>query len=194
MPALDFYFDYRSPYAYLAQTQVRRLGLDASYHPVDLRKLMQEVGNVATSITCKPKNRYVMADLLRWVRDYGVAFQLHPQSAQIDSRRLLRATLAAAEMGKGPQAVGAIFDALWRFATPLSTPENVAAVLSGVGLDRAALLAAIDTPELDEALDQSTAAAIERGVFGAPTMFVDDEMFFGNDRLDFVRRRMGVAA
>ena len=77
---------------------------------------------------------------------------------------------------------------------PLSTPENVAAVLSGVGLDRAALLAAIDTPELDEALDQSTAAAIERGVFGAPTMFVDDEMFFGNDRLDFVRRRMGVAA
>lgn len=194
MAALDFYFDYRSPYAYLAQTQVRKLGVDIAWRPFEILQLMDKVGNVPTSITCKPKGQYLGMDLMRWVGMYKVPFQRHPQSGSIDARRLLRATLAAAEMGQADAAVGAIFGAYWGTGTPLATPSDVVAVLNSAGVDAPNLLARIDDPELDQALDAATDEAASRGVFGAPTMYAGDEMFFGNDRLDFVRASLGVAA
>jgi len=194
MAALDFYFDYRSPYAYLAQTQVRNLGVDITWRPFEILQLMDQVGNVPTSITCKPKGKYLGVDLMRWVAMYKVPFQRHPQSGNIDARRLLRATLAAAELGQADAAVAAIFGAYWGSGSPLATPEDVVAVLGRVDVSAADLVARIDAPELDAALDAATDEAAARGVFGAPTMYVGDEMFFGNDRLDFVRATLGVAA
>jgi 2-hydroxychromene-2-carboxylate isomerase len=88
--------------------------------------------------------------------------------------------------------VGAIFHAFWGAAAPLTSASDVAAVLEKAGVTVSA--ARIDDPELDEALDRATDAAAQRGVFGAPTMYVGEEMFFGNDRLDFVRASLGVAA
>ena len=193
MAALDFYFDYRSPYAYLAQSQVRRLGVEVAYRPFEILGLMDRVGNVPTSITCKAKNRYLGADLQRWVAIYQVPLQRHPQMAGIDPRRLLRATLAADELGLAPQAVGAIFHAFWGSGAPLATASDVAAVLEAAGVSGPDLASRLDDPAFDRALDLATEGAIERGVFGAPTMYVGDEMFFGNDRLDFVRARLGVA-
>ena len=125
---------------------------------------------------------------------YKVPFQRHPQSGSIDARRLLRATLAAAELGQADAAVGAIFAAYWGSGAPLATPEDVVAVLGGVGVSAPDLVARIDAPELDAALDAATDEAAARGVFGAPTMYVGDEMFFGNDRFDFVRASLGIAA
>ena len=194
MAALDFYFDYRSPYAYLAQTQVRKLGVDIAWRPFEILQLMDQVGNVPTSITCKPKGKYLGMDLMRWVAMYKVPFQRHPQSGTIDARRLLRATLAAAELGQADAAVGAIFGAYWGTGAPLATPDDVVAVLSSVDVSAPDLVARIDAPELDAALDVATAEAAARGVFGAPTMYVGDEMFFGNDRFDFVRASLGIAA
>lgn len=194
MAALDFYFDYRSPYAYLAQTQVRKLGVEITWRPFEILQLMDQVGNVPTSITCKPKGRYLGMDLMRWVALYRVPFQRHPQSGGIDARRLLRATLAAAELGQADAAVSAIFGAYWGSGAPLSTAEDVVAVLNGAGVDEPDLLARLDAAELDTILDQATAEAASRGVFGAPTMYVGDEMFFGNDRFDFVRASLGAAA
>ena len=194
MAALDFYFDYRSPYAYLAQTQVRKLGVDIAWRPFEILQLMDQVGNVPTSITCKPKGKYLGVDLMRWVAMYKVPFQRHPQSGNIDARRLLRATLAAADLGQADAAVGAIFGAYWGSGSPLATPEDVVAVLSGVDVRAPDLVARIDSPELDAALDVATDEAAARGVFGAPTMYVGDEMFFGNDRFDFIRASLGVAA
>jgi 2-hydroxychromene-2-carboxylate isomerase len=194
MAALDFYFDYRSPYAYLAQTQVRKLAADIAWRPFEILQLMDKVGNVPTSITCKPKGQYLGKDLMRWVGMYEVPFQRHPQSGSIDARRLLRATLAAAELGQADAAVGAIFGAYWGTGAPLTTAADVVAVLNKAGVDAPDLLARIDDPVLDKALDVATDEAASRGVFGAPTMYVGDEMFFGNDRLDFVRASLGVAA
>jgi len=194
MAALDFYFDYRSPYAYLAQTQVRKLGVDTAWRPFEILQLMDQVGNVPTSITCKPKGRYLGVDLMRWVAVYKVPFQRHPQSGNIDARRLLRATLAAAELGQADAAVGAIFGAYWGSGAPLATPEDVVAVLGGIDVSAPDLVARIDAPELDAALDAATEEAAARGVFGAPTMYVGDEMFFGNDRFDFIRASLGIAA
>lgn len=194
MADLDFYFDYRSPYAYLAQTQVRKLGVGIAWRPFEILGLMDKVGNVPTSITCKAKNRYLGADLMRWVAQYKVPFQPHPHSGKIEARRLLRATLAAAEQGKADAAVAALFRAYWGSAAPLSTPEDVVAVLNGAGVTGPDLAARIDDPGLDATLDRATDEAVSRGVFGAPTMYVGDEMFFGNDRMDFVRASLKVAA
>jgi 2-hydroxychromene-2-carboxylate isomerase len=194
MAALDFYFDYRSPYAYLAQTQVRALGAEIDWRPFEILQLMDKVGNVPTSITCKPKGKYLGADLMRWVTMYKVPFQRHPQAGSIDARRLLRATLAAAELGQADAAVGAIFGAYWGSGAPLATAEDLVAVLNGAGVSAANLAARIDDPELDAALDAATEEAAARGVFGAPTMYVGDDMFFGNDRFDFVRASLGRAA
>ena len=194
MAALDFYFDYRSPYAYLAQTQVRKLGVEVAWRPFEILQLMDQVGNVPTSITCKPKGKYLGMDLMRWVAMYKVPFQRHPQAGSIDARRLLRATLAAAELGQADAAVGAIFGAYWGSGAPLATAEDVVAVLNGAGVSAVNLVTRIDDPALDAALDAATAEAAARGVFGAPTMYVGDDMFFGNDRFDFIRASLGVAA
>jgi len=194
MAALDFYFDYRSPYAYLAQTQVRDLGVPIAWRPFEILQLMDQVGNVPTSITCKPKGKYLGMDLMRWVAMYKVPFQRHPQAGGIDARRLLRATLAAEALGQADAAVGAIFSAYWGSGAPLSTAEDVAAVLRAAGVSAPDLATRIGDPALDAALDEATNEAAARGVFGAPTMYVGEEMFFGNDRFDFVRASLKVAA
>jgi 2-hydroxychromene-2-carboxylate isomerase len=187
---LEFFFDYRSPYSYLAHSQLGSLDAEVAYRPFEILQLMDKVGNVPTSIICKPKNRYLGADLQRWVQVYGVPFQRHPQMTEIDARRLLRATLAAEELGRAAQTVAAIFDAFWGSGAPLMTPADVAAVLNGAGVDRPDLASWIDDPALDETLARATEAAAERGVFGAPTIFIGDDMYFGNDRLHFVRERL----
>lgn len=195
MAALDFYFDYRSPYAYLAQTQVRKLGVEIAWRPFEILQLMAKVGNVPTSITCKTKGRYLGMDLQRWVAMYGVPFARNPQGGEIDARRLLRATLAAGELGQADAAVAAIFAGYWGGSGALLvTAADLVAVLSGAGVSGPDLLARIDDPALDAALDAATDEAASRGVFGAPTMYVGDEMFFGNDRFDFIRASLGIAA
>ena len=187
---LEFFFDFRSPYSYLANTQLPSLGAEVAYRPFEVLGLMAQVGNVPTSITCKPKGKYLGADLRRWVGLYGVPFQRHPDLATIDARRLLRAVLAADELGQAGPAVAAIFHAVWGAPAPLATAADVAAVLDGAGVSAPDLASRIDDPALDAALDKATADAAVRGVFGAPVMFVGEEMFFGNDRLNFVREAL----
>jgi 2-hydroxychromene-2-carboxylate isomerase len=92
MPAVQFYFDYRSPYSYLAQSQLGDLALEI--HPFDVLDVMKRVNNTPTTITCAAKNRYAGADLGRWAARYGIPFAPNPQMRTLDGRRLLRATLA----------------------------------------------------------------------------------------------------
>jgi 2-hydroxychromene-2-carboxylate isomerase len=186
-PRLRFYFDYLSPYAYLAHTQLLRLDHPIDYRPFDIRTLMPAVGNVPTSVICKPKNRYVQADLRRWVLHYGVPFARNPQIMAIDHRRLLCATLLAAEGEDAGVVVSALYAAMWGVPRPLGTAAEVAEVLATAGMTSASVAADIDASDQDEAVTRATDEAVAHGVFGAPTMFVGDEMFFGNDRLDFVR-------
>lgn len=194
MKTLDFYFDYRSPYSFLALSQVRKMEVEIAFRPVEIADLMKQVGNVPTSIICAPKTRYVMTDLGRWAARYGLPLNRHPQASELDASRLLRATLVAGQLGAMPAAVEAIFNAFWSTPAPLSTAAEVAALLGAAGLDAAALESRMDAPAAQALLDEATTAAASRGVFGVPTLFVGDEMYFGNDRLDFVRDHLARAA
>ena len=190
MNSLEFYFDYRSPYSYLAYTQFANLNANLILIPFDIVDVMKRVENVPTSVICAAKNRYVQKDLRRWAALYGVQLNRHPKANEIDARRLLRATLAAGQLGNMASAAGAIFHARWRDPVPLETSSQIATLLGQVGFDCSEIEPMIDSLELDQALDKGSAAAAERGVFGAPTFFVGDDMYFGNDRLDFVRARL----
>lgn len=143
---------------------------------------------------CKPKNRHVQADLQRWVIHYSVHFRRNPGLAAIDNRRLLRATLWAATQGPVDRVATALFAAMWGEPRPLATAAEVAAVLRDAGVESAETETAIDDPQWEAALAAATDEARAAGVFGAPCTFVDDAMFFGNDRLDFVRAALARAA
>lgn len=193
MGSLEFYFDYRSPYSFLAFLQIRKMDVDIHFRPFEIGGLMRQIGNVPTSITCEPKGRYVMIDLGRWAAHYGVPLNRHPEASEIDASRLLRATFVAGQLGDMSVAVNAIFNAFWSDPAPLSTVTEVAALLGPAGFDADELERRMDMPAAQVLLEEATVDAASRGVFGAPTFFVGDEMFFGNDRLQFVQDHLARA-
>lgn len=187
---IDFYFDFPSPYAYLAHTQLPRIAADhgatIAYHPFRILELMKIVGNRPTTIECKNKGKYAGADLQRWVKRYKVEFSRNPHSKSFDFAELDRGALVALEDNRGAEYVAAIFAAMWGKPEDLAQRSVLIDVLSKAGFDGQRLLERAGTESVTAQLDAETNAAAERGVFGAPTIFVGDQMFFGNDRLDFV--------
>jgi 2-hydroxychromene-2-carboxylate isomerase len=188
--SIDFYFDFPSPYAYLAHTQLPRIaaehGATIVYHPFRILELMKIVGNRPTTIECKNKGKYAGADLQRWVKRYKVEFSRNPHSKSFDFAELDRGALVAIEDGRGAEYVTAVFAAIWGKPEDLSQRPVLIDVLSRAGFDGERLLERASADNIRNRLDAETNAAAERGVFGAPTIFVGEQMFFGNDRLDFV--------
>ena len=194
---LDFFFDYRSPYAYLANSQFAKLGIEAVYRPIDVLALMRAVNNQPSTL-CPPKTHYAAVDAGRWARHYGVAYEpnwglMKEMSAgRLDATLLLRAGLAAKKHQLGDAIHATLFEAVWAGNAKLADAQGRHDFLAhhGIGLD---LWSLASDPELEEVLQANNAEAVARGAFGVPTMFVGDEMFFGNDRLHFVAQRLGGA-
>jgi 2-hydroxychromene-2-carboxylate isomerase len=187
---IDFYFDFRSPYAYLAHTQLPGIaaehGVTIAYYPFCVLELMRLTGNAPTTVECKNKNVYAGADLRRWSKRYDVELVRNPHVKSFNLGELSQGTLIAIEDGRGTEYVSAIFNAFWARKADLSQRSVLIGVLKSAGFDASTLLDQANTEDMAAKLDAATQAAASRGVFGAPTMFVGDEMFFGNDRLDFV--------
>jgi 2-hydroxychromene-2-carboxylate isomerase len=196
--AIDFHFDFVSPYSYLASTVLPGVaashGAAVNYRPFTLIELMQKVGNRPTSIECQNKGVYVMADLQRWAKRYRVEFAPNPAWPRIDFAELGRGALVALDEGRGADYVAAIFRAVWGDAADLGQRPKLIEVLARAKLDGDRLLQRATSPDYVTRLKESTVAAAERGVFGSPTMFVGKEMFFGNDRFDFMIQALAPAA
>ena len=125
-------------------------------------------------------------DLRHWAELCGAEF--HPAGGERkDPRLLTQAALVAKDQGRFREYHYPAFRARWADAKDISDPEVVRALLAGAGLDADAALERAQSDELRERLDADSRAAVERGVFGAPTLFVGDEMFWGNDRFELVR-------
>jgi 2-hydroxychromene-2-carboxylate isomerase len=192
-----FYFDYRSPYSYLARTQLPRLvaahGVTLRDMPFDVLGLMKLVGNRPTTVECEAKGRYARNDLARWAARYGVGLQRNPRMRSFDFPLLSRVTLVAIAQGKGAASVAAIFAAVWNGTDDLSDKTVLSGLLDRLGLAGEAVLEQASSQAVMDQLTEGTQQAAARGVFGAPTMFVGDDMFFGNDRLDFVAEALSAA-
>lgn len=186
---IELFYDFRSPYGYLAFTRLREMDLAISLRPMKILTVMEKVGNVPTTITCAAKGRYARADLGRWAGRYGVT--LNPSNMRDnDGDACSRAVLAAGSPAEADAITLALYRACWSEGKTLATNDDILAAIAAAGLDPAPIAARIDAPDVVAQLDANTEEAAERGVFGSPSIFVGDTLFFGNDRLDFVREEL----
>jgi 2-hydroxychromene-2-carboxylate isomerase len=184
---IDFYFEFASPYGYLASTQIEALaarhGRTALWHPIMLGAAFKETG--ARPLTQTPlKGPYLLHDVPRFARLLGVPLTL-PPVMPMNSLAASRACVWVEEddPARAKRLAQALFHAHWGEGRDLSGPEAVAEVAAGLGIDRDALRTAIADQRIKDRLKQQTQAAIDRGVFGSPFVFVDGEPFWGADRL-----------
>jgi 2-hydroxychromene-2-carboxylate isomerase len=189
---LEFFFDYGSPFSYLADTRLEglaeRTGARVVYRPMLLGGVFKETGN-SSPIAIEAKRKYMMADLRRWASHYGIP-PLDNQHFPINTIRLMRGAVAAQRLDVFPAYHRAVYDAFWRDGLNLGDAAVVRAVLERAGLYAERLAAVSEESAVKEALRAATEAAVARGAFGAPTFFVGDEMFWGNDRLMFVEQAL----
>jgi 2-hydroxychromene-2-carboxylate isomerase len=187
--AVEFFFDFGSPTAYLACRRLLQLreqyDMVINFRPMLLGGVFKATEN-ASPVTIPAKSRYMMeADLPRFAKRYGVPLNFNP-FFPINTLTLMRGAIAAQHQEVFEPYLDAAFKAMWVDQKNLGDPEVAAETLREAGLDDAALLAATQEPEIKAELIANTEEAVQRGAFGAPTLFVGDEMFFGQDRLDFV--------
>lgn len=189
--SVDFLFDYGSPAAYLAWTQLGKLAADTGatvvMKPILLGGVFQATGNRAP-ITVPAKGSYLFKDLNRYAKAYGVPLAMNPHFP-INTITLMRIDVALSLAGDARLDAyrSAVFNAVWAEQKNMGDPATVAAVLAPAGFESDELVEMAADPQVKETLKRWTQEAVDRGVFGAPTFFVAGEMFWGQDRLDFVR-------
>ncbi|MBE2262199.1 MAG: 2-hydroxychromene-2-carboxylate isomerase [Burkholderiaceae bacterium] len=194
MKTVDFYFDFGSPAAYLAWTQLPAIcqaaGAQLVCKPMLLGGVFQSTGN-RSPISVPAKGKYLFQDLNRYAARYAVPFRLNP-NFPINTLVLMRgaAGLLAREPQRFDDYARAVFNAMWVDGQNLNDPQVVASVLQAAGFDPAAFMALVSDADVKERLKALTLEAVDREVFGAPTMFVGDLMFWGQDRLEFVKEAL----
>lgn len=185
---LEFYYDYGSPYSYLADTQVeaiaKRAGAALVRKPMLLGGVFKATGN-ASPMTVELKSKWSAFDMPMWAKHYGVPFQRNP-FFPVNTLALMRGAAAAQIDGLFERYHPAIYRAMWVDGRNLNDIAEVASVLTAAGLDARKFGSRVQDQDVKDQLKATTDEAVARGVFGAPTSFVGDMMFFGNDRLPFV--------
>ena len=187
---LEFFFDYGSPWSYIADARVEKVAeraqADLVYRPMLLGGVFKATGNRSPGETpVESKRRYGALDLMRWAKRLGVPFQRNPHFP-INTLPLMRLAVAAQASGVFLPFHEALWPAFWADGRNLGDADEVRKVLERAGVDYEGLHAGAQTEAVKDTLKATTEEAVTRGAFGAPTFFVGDEMFFGNDRLDFV--------
>src|SRR5487761_2453711 len=186
---VEFYFDFGSPYSYLAYKALPAIaaahGAQIVWRPMLLGGVFKATGNHSPA-EVPSKSRWMHQDMQRWAARYGAVFSVNPHFP-INTLLLMRG--AVVMQMRGPdfhRYMDAVFHAMWAEPRNLGEPAELAAVLRRAGLDADVFLALAYDAAVKEQLKKHTEEAVARGVFGAPTFFVGEEMFWGQDRLDFV--------
>jgi 2-hydroxychromene-2-carboxylate isomerase len=190
---IDFYFDFSSPYGYLASQKIEALatkhGRDVDWHPILLGAVFRQTGT--SPLTDVPlKGDYSRRDFERSARFHGLPKFTMPSRFPIPSQAPARIVLwqKAKDPALAPRLVQAFYHAFFVDDIDISAPDNAVAVAAKAGVDATAARAAIDDPTIKEALKKEVESAMARGVFGSPFVFVDGEPFWGLDRFDQVDR------
>jgi 2-hydroxychromene-2-carboxylate isomerase len=192
MASIDFYFDFSSPYGYLAATKIEALaakhGRTVDWHPMLLGVVFKQTG--AAPLTQVPvKGPYSTRDFARSARFHGIEFRMpavFPIAGQAPSRVVL--WVKAQDAASAGRMAKALYRAFFVEGRDISKAEVAAAVAGEQGFDTAAARAAIDDPAVKDALKREVEAAMAAGVFGSPFIVVDGEPFWGSDRFDQIDR------
>lgn len=190
-PVIEFFFDFNSTYSYLANCRIGEIAAECAaeirYRPMSVVGVMKAAGNPPTP-TCPAKFTYNWTDARRWAAEYDVPLVENPYFRKIDTRPLGRMAIGAEDAGGMGPVRDALFGAFWAGGLDLGDRDVIRAALEAETIAADRVLAWADDADMNARLTTNTTEAAERGAFGAPTFFVGDEMFFGNDRLDFVKR------
>lgn len=185
---VEFFFDFVSTASYLAWTQLPRLtretGAEILWRPMVLGAVMKSTGNQPPP-SIPAKGRYMRKDFSRWARRYGVDLQ-YPSRHPVNTMAAMRGAVAYLDRPEFPAYVRAMFEGFWVHDRDLEDTEVLTELAREAGIGAEEFREAVDRQDVKDRLRANTDEAVERGVFGAPTFFVGDEMFFGQDRLDFV--------
>lgn len=187
---IEFFFDYGSPYSYIAETQIdalaRRTDAVVQRRPFLLGGAHKDTGNQSPVFeTCVPKREYGGVTMQRWIARHGIPFQLNP-FFPINTLAAMRMAVAAQELGVFDTFHTNVFRAFWVDGKNMGDPEIFGAVLSDAGLDTQALFTKSQEQGVKDTLKKATEEAVSRGVFGAPTFFFGDQMYFGQDHMLFL--------
>lgn len=187
---VEFYYDFSSPYTYIASTRIEKVcednGAALEWKPFLLGGVFNETG-VKPAVQIENKIAYLKKDLADTSRYYGVEFEF-PEHFPLISVKPMRGAFAASERGLLLPYNRHLFRLYWTEGKDLSQDDILRAAVSEVGIDPDWFMARIVEQEIKDRLKDETSRAAARGAFGAPTIFVDDKMFWGNDRLDYLDR------
>lgn len=192
--SVEFCFDIVSPAAYIAWHVLPRIadlaGAEIIYTPVFLGGIMQAVDNRPPG-TVKAKGKWMTGDLSRYAARYGLPFKRNETFPQ-NTLAVMRGAVAYQRDPHFRAYGDALYRALHVDNEVIQEPDTLGRILAPLGIDPSEFLEQVQNPGIKEKLKSNTAYAVERGVFGAPTFFVGDNMHFGQDRLWMVAEDLGV--
>jgi len=185
---LDFYFDYLSPYAYFAWRKASSFcenrDLELKIHPVVFGKLLDHWGQLGPA-EIPPKREWLIKYCARYAQQHNFKFK-GPQFHPFNSLSALRLSLSEVSGQNQEKVVTAIFEAGWAEGRDIGNIRTLVSVLESAGIDGESLAREINKPSIKEQLKHNTDKAIQLGVFGIPTMIIDEQLFWGNDQFDHI--------
>jgi 2-hydroxychromene-2-carboxylate isomerase len=191
---IEFFFDCSSPWTYLAFHNIQPLA-DELKEPIQWRPVL--VGGIFNAVNPsvyaqrdKPvpaKAAYMLKDMQDWAREAGLKIVMPPKVFPVNSVKAMRGCLWLEPQGKLLAFASAVFEAYWSREEDISQDAVLLKICQTLGVDGAEFLAGIAQPAIKEQLKSNTEEVISRGGFGSPTMFLGDDMYFGNDRLALLK-------
>jgi len=191
---IDYYFATVSPWMFLGHDRFVKIASDAgatvAVKPMNLGEVFPVSGGLPLSKRAPQRQAYRLVELKRWSEHLGIRMNIQPKYFPANGDLAACWILAANEIGtdQALALTGAVGKALWTQERDIADADTLASLAQGIGLDDRAL--ASRAPAMAERYAAITKEAIDRGVFGAPSYVIDGELFWGQDRLDFVARKL----
>jgi len=193
---VDYFLAPQSPWTYLGHERFARMARDAGaqvrVRPMDLGRIFPISGGLPLAKRAPQRQAYRLVELRRFSEHLGLPLNLQPRFFPVSADPAARLITAVNEHDGSEAALriaAAVLTAVWVQERDIANPDVLGELLRECGLP-AARLAQAGEPTIQQRYEANTQAAIEAGVFGSPTYVIDDEMFWGQDRLDFVQRKL----
>lgn len=195
---VDYFFSTSSPWSYLGSRLFTDLAAKANASvncwPVDFGVVFPATGGLPLPKRAPARQAYRLQELERWKRRRAIPLVIHPDHFPARTPLSPKLLIAARESGHDIlELSNRVLAALWADNKSIDDPDVLVDLANELGMDGPALLAAAETDAVARTYEADSKAAIERGVFGAPSFLIDGELFWGQDRIDFVAEKLGVA-
>ena len=192
---VDYFFSLASPYTYMGHERfealARKVGAQVTYKPADIGKVFAATGGLPVKQRSPQRQAYRFMELKRWREHLKIPLTLEPKFFPVNDAQAAHTVIAALRAGRpvGGLMLG-FLRAVWAEERNIADAETIRAIVQAAGLDANVLLKAAEHPAIAAERDANAEEGIRRGVFGAPTWIVGDELFWGQDRLEFVEKAL----